>query len=195
MSHGRLPLADRRRGGGRLGTRGSAGPGRERSGRASSQGIEAAHAAGPGGSRPDQVIAATVAAATHLLVVGTGADRVTARELALKVEEAAWVPSAVRDLETFLHGHLPATGAETALIVILTERAGLDARAKRARQALAAAASLGIRPAAILGADAAALIPDALTPGGRIVIPEAPDSRRRALRVSSLGGAGPAPAA
>ena len=153
------------------------------------QGIEAAHAAGPGGSRPDQTIAATVAAATHLLVVGTGADRVTARELALKVEEAAWVPSAVRDLETFLHGHLPATGSETALIVVLTERAGLDARAKRARQALAAAASLGIRPAAILGADAAALIPDALTPGGRIVIPEAPDLAPACA--SLLGGAGP----
>ena len=152
-------------------------------------GIEAAHAADPDGRRPDEVIAATIVSASHLLVVGTGVDRVTARELALKVEEAAWVPSAVRDLETFLHGHLPATGPETALLLILTERAGLDARAKRARQALAAAASLGMRPAAILGADAARMIPESLTPGGRIVVPEAPDLP--AATASLLGGAGP----
>ena len=126
---------------------------------------------------------------THLLVVGTGADRVTARELALKVEEAAWLPSAVRDLETFLHGHLPATGPDTAIVLILTERGGLDARAKRARQALAAAASLGMRPAAILGADAASLIPESLTPGGRIVVPEGPDLS--AATSSLLGAAGP----
>ena len=52
-------------------------------------------------------------------MVGSGIDRVTARELTLKVEEAAWIPSAMRDLETFLHGHLPATGPETALILVL----------------------------------------------------------------------------
>ncbi|HEY2888335.1 MAG TPA: SIS domain-containing protein [Candidatus Limnocylindrales bacterium] len=153
------------------------------------QGIESAHAAGPDGARPDETIGATIAAATHLLVIGTGADRITARELALKVEEAAWVPSAVRDLETFLHGHLPATGPETAVLLVLSERAGLAARAKRARQALAAAASLGMRPAAILGADAAAAIPESLTPGGRIVIPESPDLPPAVA--SLLGGAGP----
>jgi glucosamine--fructose-6-phosphate aminotransferase (isomerizing) len=153
------------------------------------QGIEAAHAVGADGRRPDEAIAATIAAASHLLVVGTGVDRVTARELALKIEEASWVPSAVRDLETFLHGHLPATGPETALLLVLTERAGLDARTKRARQALAAAGSLGMRPAAILGADAAAAIPDTLTPGGRIVVPEAADLPPAVA--SLLGGVGP----
>jgi glucosamine 6-phosphate synthetase-like amidotransferase/phosphosugar isomerase protein len=45
-------------------------------------GVDAAHASGPGG-RPDEAVAATVAAAEHLLVVGTGADRIAARELAL----------------------------------------------------------------------------------------------------------------
>ena len=77
----------------------------------------------------------------------------------LKIEEASWVPAAMRDLETFLHGHLPATGTETALVLILTDRAGLEARATRARQALAAAAATGIRAGAILGADAAARDP------------------------------------
>ena len=38
--------------------------------------------------------------------VASGADRPAGRELALKVEEASWLPSAYRDLETFLHGHL-----------------------------------------------------------------------------------------
>ena len=94
-------------------------------------GIEAAHAAAAGGSRPDEAIAATIAGATHVLVVGTGADRIAAREIALKIEEASWVPAAVRDLETFLHGHLPATGPETALLLVLTP----TMRPRGARQA------------------------------------------------------------
>ena len=65
------------------------------------------------------------------------------------------VPSAMRDLETFLHGHLPATGASTALVLILTDPASLEARTTRARQALAAAAATGIRAGAILSASAA----------------------------------------
>ena len=158
-------------------------------GRRIAGGIEAAHAAVAAGRRPDEAIAATIAGATHVLLVGTGSDRIAARELALKLEEASWVPAAVRDLETFLHGHLPATGPETALVVLLTERAGLDARARRARQALSAAVALGMRPAAILGADAAAMIPASLTPGGRIVVPESPDLP--AAVASLLGSATP----
>ncbi len=134
-------------------------------------------------------IGRAISAGTHLLVLASGVDRVTAREFALKVEEAAWVPSSVRDLETFLHGHLPATGPDTALVLVLTERGSLEARTTRARQALAAAAVTGIRPAAILGADAAALIPDALTPAGRIVIPEG--STMPGAPASLLGAAGP----
>jgi glucosamine--fructose-6-phosphate aminotransferase (isomerizing) len=151
-------------------------------------GIEAAHAA-RGRGREDARIGETVAAARHLLVLGSGADRTTARELTLKVEEAAWIPSAMRDLETFLHGHLPATGADTALVLVLLEPRGLDARAKRARQALAAAGAVGIRPGAILGGAAASAIPDALTPGGRIVVPD--DRALPASLGALLGGAGP----
>jgi len=138
-------------------------------------GVAAASAARPDDSRANLSIGSAIADARHLLVVGSGADRVSARELTLKIEEASWVPSAMRDLETFLHGHLPATGADTALILILLEREGLDARIRRARQALAAAGAVGIRAAAILGADAAQAIPVDLTPAGRIVVPEAPD--------------------
>jgi fructoselysine-6-P-deglycase FrlB-like protein len=151
-------------------------------------GIEAAWA-DPAGPRPATTIGRAIAEASHLLVVGSGVDRVTARELTLKVEEAAYLPSAMRDLETFLHGHLPATGPSTALVLVLTERAGLDARATRGRQALTAAAAVGIRAGAILGASAADRIPGELTPAGRIVIPDAPGLP--AASASLFGAAGP----
>ena len=152
-------------------------------------GIEAAYAAGPAGTRPHERIGAAVAAASNLLVVGSGVDRVTARELTLKVEEAAYVPSAMRDLETFLHGHLPATGGGTALVLVLLERGEPEARALRARQALAAAAATGTSCGAILGVEAAARIPDGLTPAGRIVVPEHPTMPNAPAAL--LGAAGP----
>ena len=158
-------------------------------GRRLRDGIEAAHAAGPDGTRPDGAIAAALAGAANLLVVASGADRVAARELVLKVEEAAWLPSAMRDLETFLHGHLPATGPDTALVLILAEPAAREPRVRRARQALAAARELGLRTAAILASDAAASIPAELTPAGRIVVPEAP--ALPGAIASLLGTAGP----
>jgi glucosamine 6-phosphate synthetase-like amidotransferase/phosphosugar isomerase protein len=148
-------------------------------------GIEASWSSGSGAT-PAAAMGQAIAEAAHLLVVGSGVDRVTARELTLKVEEASYVPSAMRDLETFLHGHLPATGESTALVLVLTERASLHARAARARQALAAAAATGIRAGAILGAEASARIPEELTPAGRIVIAESPGL---APAVASLFGA------
>ncbi|MHB8960718.1 MAG: SIS domain-containing protein [Candidatus Limnocylindrales bacterium] len=129
------------------------------------------------------------ARAKQLLVIATGADRITARELSLKVEEAAWLPTTARALETFLHGHLPATGPDTALVLLLLERGAIERRAARARQALAAAAVVGIRPGAILGEQAAALIPDTLTPAGRIVVPDMPELPNEAAAL--LGAAAP----
>src|SRR4029079_3915218 len=110
-----------------------------------------------------------------IITVGSGADRAAARELALKIEEAAWIPTTMRDLETFLHGHLPAMDATTGLILILTDRAGRAERTERARQALAAARVVGIRAAAIVAPDVDAAIPRELTPAGRLVGDEAPD--------------------
>ena len=152
-------------------------------------GIEAGHAAGAGGIRPDAAIGAMVAGASQLLVIASGADRVTARELALKVEEAAYIPSTTRDLETFLHGHLPATGPGTAAILVLLEAGGFEARTRRARQALRAAAETGIRVGAILGAAAASAIPGDLTPAGRIVVPDQPAMPGAVAAL--LGAAGP----
>ena len=119
-------------------------------------------------------IAARFADAAHLIVIASGADRAAGRELTLKVEEASWLPSAYRDLETFLHGHIPATGADTALVLVLADRAGRAERLARARQALAAAAVLGLRSAAILAADLDGELDPALTPAGRLLVAEAP---------------------
>jgi glucosamine--fructose-6-phosphate aminotransferase (isomerizing) len=125
----------------------------------------------------------------HLIVVASGADRVTARELALKVEEAAWLPTTYHSLETFLHGHLPATSQDTGMVLLLLERGAIDKRAARARQALAAAHVVGIKPGAILGDEAARLIPDHLTPGGRIVVPDLPEMPNEAAAL--FGAAAP----
>ena len=95
-------------------------------------------------------IAAVLADAAHLVVIASGSDRAAGRELTLKVEEASWLPSAYRDLETFLHGHLPATDPTTGLVLLLTDRDQVGERATRAREALEAARVVGVRTAAIL---------------------------------------------
>jgi len=120
-------------------------------------------------------IAGGLAGCRQILAIGSGADRPAARELVLKLEEGTWIPSAMRDLETFLHGHLPATGAATGLVLIMAESRGRHERVARARQALEAAAETGIRASAILSTGVSAQLDPALTPLGRIVVPEAPD--------------------
>jgi fructoselysine-6-P-deglycase FrlB-like protein len=132
-------------------------------------------ASGAGDEAAAESIAGILATCATLITVGSGADRPAARELALKIEEAAWIPTTMRDLETFLHGHLPAMDATTGLVLILTDRAERDARVTRARQALAAAAVVGIRSAAIVSREVDAALTADLTPAGRLVVDEAPD--------------------
>ena len=120
-------------------------------------------------------IAAALGDARTLLTVGSGADRGAARELALKIEEAAWLPSTMRELETFLHGHLPATDGSTGLVLILTDRDGRAERVARAQDALAAARVVGLRAAAIVTRDVDAAFAADLTPAGRLLVDEAPD--------------------
>jgi glucosamine--fructose-6-phosphate aminotransferase (isomerizing) len=135
----------------------------------------------------ERAIAYAMRDLTVLQIVGSGADRVTARELALKIEEGARRPAVARDLETLLHGHFVACGPDTGLIVILTDGRGSERRWRRAIQGMEAAARLGMPVAGIfsLGADRA--IPENLTPAGRIVLPTSADALPplRAL----LGGA------
>ena len=119
-------------------------------------------------------IAAQVGTGTQLIVVASGADRPAGRELALKVEEASWLPSAYRDLETFLHGHFPATGQDTGLVLLLTDRAGRAERLARARQLLAGTRVIGVRSAAILAADLDSQLDPDLTPAGRLLVGATP---------------------
>ena len=119
-------------------------------------------------------VAGGLATAANLLVIASGADRPAGRELTLKVEEAAWLPSAYRDLETFLHGHLPATGPDSGLVLVLADRAARAERLARAKEALAAAQIIGIRAAAILAADLDASLAPELTPAGRLLVREEP---------------------
>ncbi len=120
-----------------------------------------------------EAIAATLAECRSIVTIASGADRPAARELALKIEEAAWIPTTMRDLETFLHGHLPAMDSTTGLVLILADRDGRAARVARARQALAAARVVGIRSAAIIARDVHGQLDGDLTPAGRIRVDEA----------------------
>jgi glucosamine--fructose-6-phosphate aminotransferase (isomerizing) len=119
-------------------------------------------------------MAAGLSDVDRLLVIASGTDRPAARELVIKVEEASWLPSAYRDLETVLHGHLPATGPDSGLVLILTDPDRRAEREVRARQALEAARVIGLRVGAILAAGASEAIDPALTPLGRLVVAESP---------------------
>ena len=117
-------------------------------------------------------IAAGLAGASRIIVIASGADRPAGREITLKIEEASWLPTAYRDLETFLHGHLPSTDSTTGLILVLADRDHRSERLDRARQALAAVRVLGLHATAILAADADGDIDSRLTPLGRLLVAE-----------------------
>jgi glucosamine--fructose-6-phosphate aminotransferase (isomerizing) len=132
-----------------------------------------AQAVAPG--EGERAIADAMRDLTVLQIVGSGADRTTARELALKIEEGARRPAVARDLETLLHGHFVACGPDTGLIVVLTDDRGGERRWRRAAQGMEAAARLGMPAAGIFSPAAARAIPDNLTPAGRILVPTSTD--------------------
>ena len=95
--------------------------------------------------------ARALAAARVVITTGSGVDRGTARELALKIEEGAHVPSAHRDLEILLHGHLVACGPETPIVLVALDDSGRPRRLERA--ALLCDAAVPLRIAVVLIAD------------------------------------------
>ena len=114
---------------------------------------------------------------TLLHIVGSGADRTTARELALKIEEGARRPAVARDLETLLHGHFVACGPDTGLIVILTDgRGGERALASRSAGDGGRGDVSACPSPRLLSPDAATRNSRALTPAGRIVLPGGTDA-------------------
>jgi glucosamine--fructose-6-phosphate aminotransferase (isomerizing) len=121
-----------------------------------------------------EAIAAGLAGMRELIVVASGSDRPAGRELALKIEEATWLPTAMRDLETFLHGHLPAMDEQTGIVLVLADRDGRAERSARAQQAMAAAGRVGGRATGILAEALDSDWPAFLLPVGRLLVPESP---------------------
>ena len=137
-----------------------------------------------------QEVATALAGCARLIVAGSGTDYVSARELALKIEEGAGLPTNALHTETMRHGHLAAANGNTGLVLICTD-AELDAAPvrERARALLKSAQILGMPAAAILGARVAPEIPLELTGAGRLTAPEANKIRPDAEAV--LGAAIP----
>jgi fructoselysine-6-P-deglycase FrlB-like protein len=116
--------------------------------------------------------ATALAGCSRLLVVGSGVDHASARELALKIEEGARLPATAHQLETIRHGHLAAADATTGLVVFLTDAEARGAElGERTRAVLRSAAALGMPAAAIVAADLGDDLPLELTPAGRAAVP------------------------
>ena len=88
--------------------------------------------------------ARALASVERLIVTGSGVDEITARELALKVEEGLHLPTTPLGIEKVLHGHLPAADSSTGIVVIRIDPTAAAQRDKRARDVLAAVAELGM---------------------------------------------------
>ncbi len=131
-------------------------------------------------------IGGALAKAERLVAAGSLIDVPTARELALKVAEGAWVPTTVLGVEDTLHGHLVAHDANSALVVVVTGGPSADRAAEGAHELLMAARRIGLRTAAILSPDLEGAILGEDVTAGKLVIPheELPE-----LVTSLLGGA------
>jgi fructoselysine-6-P-deglycase FrlB-like protein len=110
---------------------------------------------------------------TRLLSVGSGLDAITASEQALKIEEGAWIPTSSLELETLLHGHLPAHDTASGMIVFLLDPRRRSARAQRTRQALEAAGAVGIASLLVTTARGAAALDNDTLAGVTLLLPEA----------------------
>jgi glutamine---fructose-6-phosphate transaminase (isomerizing) len=118
-------------------------------------------------------VAASLAEIDRVLVAGSGADHVTARELALKIAEGARLPADAHELETTLHGHLAAATRWTGLIVVMTDAEPDGLIVERGTRLLEAARALAVPAAAIVTDAVSQVVPEELTSAGRIVLPHA----------------------
>jgi fructoselysine-6-P-deglycase FrlB-like protein len=83
-----------------------------------------------------------LAGCRRLLVVGSGVDEITASELALKLEEAIYVPTTPLGAEKVLHGHLPAADRDTGLVLLRFDPHQREERDARSADVAAAAGIL-----------------------------------------------------
>ena len=127
----------------------------------------------PSAVQATEALAASLSDVDRLIVTGTGADRLAARELVLKVEEGAHLPAAMRDVETVLHGHLAGIDDRTGFVLVLTDLAQRAERTARAAGVMRAVAEIRARAGAIVGTPHDEDLPEPLTPAGRVVVPVA----------------------
>lgn len=147
----------------------------------------AAVAPAPGLEAAVDAAAARLAATARIVVAGSGTDHITARELALKLEETCRVPSVAREVETVLHGHLATADATTAIVLVLSDMTATAPLLERATTLCRAAAELSTPVAGLLGPRATAAISEPLTPGGRIALPsDAAESVATALLSAAI---------
>ena len=120
-------------------------------------------------------LAEHVHGASRILTVGLGADQITARELALKIEEGARIATTALHLETLLHGHLAGCDAETTAVVLFAADSRQGAR-RDTRLAAAAGATrtIGMPTIAIGGEAALAGLPDGVE---SLAVPAAADAQ------------------
>ncbi len=105
-----------------------------------------------------------LAGCRRLLVVGSGVDEITGAELALKLEEATYVPTTPLGAEKVLHGHLPAADREAGLVLLRFDPDHRDERDRRSADVAAAAGVLDM-PTVELGAADAVTRVEALLAG------------------------------
>jgi glutamine---fructose-6-phosphate transaminase (isomerizing) len=86
--------------------------------------------------------AQTLVGCERLIVTGSGVDEITARELALKIEEGLHKPVTPLGLEKVLHGHLPAADERTGIVVLRIDPTSATQRDQRAANVRAAVAEL-----------------------------------------------------
>jgi glutamine---fructose-6-phosphate transaminase (isomerizing) len=124
--------------------------------------------------------------AERLIAAGSLIDVPTARELALKIAEGAWLPTAMLGVEDTLHGHLVAHDADSALVVVVTGGPNADVAADRAHELLMAARRIGLHTAAVVSPGLKNRILAADVSAGLLVIPHA---NLPEIVTSLLGGA------
>jgi fructoselysine-6-P-deglycase FrlB-like protein len=105
-----------------------------------------------------------LAGCRRLLAVGSGVDEITGAELALKLEEATYVPTTPLGAEKVLHGHLPAADRDTGLVLLRFDPDHRDERDRRSADVAAAAGVLDM-PTVELGAADTATRTEALVAG------------------------------
>ena len=127
-----------------------------------------------------------LAKAQHLIAAGSLIDDPTARELALKIAEGAWVPTSMLGVEDTLHGHLVGHDANSALVVVVTGGPDAARAGQGAHELLMSARRIGLRTATIVSSGLQNSIEANDVSAGKLVIPLAalPESV-----TSLLGGA------